>query len=487
MTDNRPLQPHSDDLESQLRDHYRDIAGASASDVLLATRIDRAIDRSMVRTQAKLEPGQRVRGQRVRGAFGFRAFAGVVGATAVLAAVGMIANLLLAGSPTTGGPTASGSQNTLATPTATVSTVPMQQPPANPSAVLAGARTTALGSVPGGGVWWAQPDSFGFVPDSTHSGGFGPWPVSDTEPPTIYVLDKDHMWTVSLGPGSSNAYAGQGLPFDHLRAVVNSRSATGTQPGTQSTVPGDYPDSVFGISFVDPRHGFLMCSNGRPGETSTILRSDDGGATWKVVATPTLMASGGAPGPTNLGGMFTASDATTLWAGAQEEAGGHGHPLLAVSRDGGISWSAVNLPGMGAYVGGFDVFLMEPPVFLDSNTGFVTVIGGPGASTPNVYMTTDAGHTWTLQSVPFQATTVDFIDAAHWVVPAGATVELTTDGGKTWHSGLGHGLPAGQFKKLAFFDSVHGYGLFGPTRDQNSYLYQTVDGGDDWILVSNAS
>jgi photosystem II stability/assembly factor-like uncharacterized protein len=210
--------------------------------------------------------------------------------------------------------------------------------------------------------------------------------------------------------------------------------------------------------------------------SSTILRTDDSGTTWTVVATPPVAA-----GSSNLGGMFTASDASTLWAGAQREAGGHGHPLLAVSRDGGRTWSDVNLPGMAGESGGTQVFLTQAPVFLDDATGFVEVDGPDGT---RVFATTDGGRTWEARTVPTSTGPVFFVDANHWVVPAGGSIAVTTDGGRSWKTVSGIGLEPGHLVQVAFLDASYGYAVLAPDADPTArLLYETFSGGDNWLVV----
>src|SRR5207247_2136538 len=96
---------------------------------------------------------------------------------------------------------------------------------------------------------------------------------------------------------------------------------------------------------------------------SRILRTSDGGLTWSQV--------GSVP---SLGSEFTASDGSTLWSGAEEEAGPVVHPVLEVSRDGGQTWAEVALPGIAPHeMEGPMVYLSGPPVFLDPKTGVVAV------------------------------------------------------------------------------------------------------------------
>ena len=95
------------------------------------------------------------------------------------------------------------------------------------------------------------------------------------------------------------------------------------------------------------QHGYLLAAEERISNgISTVLRTSDGGTTWEV--------TGSLPG---LGSMFAVSDSLTLWAGSQPVAGGVGHPLLDVSRDGGRTWSEAQLPGIAGKLGGIAVHI----------------------------------------------------------------------------------------------------------------------------------
>ncbi len=354
MTDERERDSERQgDLEDRLRGHYRTLGPGSS--ILLTRRIAELLDRSPRRRPLLHLPTGRW------------SIARLAAGAAVLVVMALLAAPLLFGpsEPMGGRPTSTTTPSRTPLPIApTESISPTTMPTPDPSVVLAGARTQALGRMRLGGAFWDQDYTIWRAPDASSTRGDSPWPQSDTTPQAIFVLDRDHIWTITLGPGSSNPYGGQGSGFDHLKAVVNRSAGNGAPQWRLASVPGDYPDSMLSLSFVDELHGFLMASGGPSQFASTILRTDDGGATWSVVAT---IKTGGV-----LGGWFTASDDSTLWAGAQAEASSHGHPLLSVSRDGGKTWSEVKLPGMAAYPGGFDAYLDQAPVFLDSRTGFVS-------------------------------------------------------------------------------------------------------------------
>jgi photosystem II stability/assembly factor-like uncharacterized protein len=291
------------------------------------------------------------------------------------------------------------------------------------------------------------------------------------QPPAVYVLDQKHAWTLTLSPGS--VLNGQGPPYDHLNAVVNWTSDGGVT-WQHANVPGDYSDSELSLAFVDPVDGYLIASPHDGGATSTVLATSDGGATWKVVARVGLMKYG------SLGAELTASDGSTLWAGAQGEAR-VSHPILAVSRNDGATWSEVTLPGLeGQWGGDGEAVMVTPPAFVDPSVGFVTILVG---NTTEVFGTTDAGRTWAREALPDGFGVTDFIDASHWVAADGATLTATADGGKTWKVAQDAGLPAGSFTQLVFLDPNVGFGLFSAADGSGSYLYRTDNGGDEWELV----
>jgi photosystem II stability/assembly factor-like uncharacterized protein len=462
-------------LGGALRDHYRGMRPPSSEVLML--QVARALD-----TQAAQAGGHRWGGRRI--AVG----AGVAGLAVAAVAIAVVAGPLFFGvGPGPAGPSESPSASPTARPSeaqGTSSPALTTLPTLEPSAARAAAQIHGMGRIRGGGIWWVQGDTFWWATSPNSSSGYSPWAASNTQPASVFVLASPPLvvpasmatWTLSIGPESSNPYAGQGLPYDHLQLVVNrDMPAAGGLPS--AVVPGDYPDSMCSLSFVDAELGYLMCSgSGHVSVPSTILRTDDGGATWTVVATPPVAA-----GSSNLGGMFTASDRSTLWAGAQAEAGGHGHPLLAVSRDGGHSWSDVALPGMAGQLGGTQIFLTQPPVFLADATGFVEVAG---LEANTVFATTDGGWTWVARTVPASTGPVFFIDANHWIVPAGGSIAVTTDGGSSWKRISGTGLDAGNLVQVAFVDASTGYAVLAPDSDPSArLLYRTLFGAEDWTAV----
>jgi photosystem II stability/assembly factor-like uncharacterized protein len=294
---------------------------------------------------------------------------------------------------------------------------------------------------------------------------------------SLFVLDANHVWTADPGPGSTVPYGGQGPQFDHLHVVVN-RTIDGGVTWQSVDIPGDWGGTQPILTFADDQHGFLLLSGLRGGPASTVFASADGGATWQRV--------GGAEG---LGSVFGASDATTVWAGNEGDAGPVGRAILDVSRDGGRTWVDAALPGL---VGDMSVndTLVAPPTFAGSD-GAVAVIAG-GTDDPRdvrFYRTSDGGLTWSLAArMPVGdsgSAGTAVIDPAHYLVidPLAGIRQVTNDGGATWQQSASTGL--GSALHTRFWDRLDGaaVALIGNGGAHNAGLLRTNDGGQTWTLV----
>lgn len=296
---------------------------------------------------------------------------------------------------------------------------------------------------------------------------------------TPFVLDPEHAWLVTPGPDST-PQASQGYPTDVLSLVID-RTTDGGRTWQQSTAPGNYAGTGQSLVFVDALHGFLMCSATRQSDTglSTVLRTDDGGRTWTVAGTGDW-----------LGSMFAASDAHTLWAGAEQDAGPVVRPILDVSRDGGRTWGTAALPGLvgPSNQGGAMHYLTEPPVFLDANNGIVAIAANnPTGPVTTFYRTTDGGRTWS--KTGDRGADVSYgpavLDARDWLAPVQYSTSLwaTSDAGKTWHTVITSGLPGDAFQVtwIGGLDATHAAALVGG--GSGAELLITADAGRSWKLA----
>jgi photosystem II stability/assembly factor-like uncharacterized protein len=296
----------------------------------------------------------------------------------------------------------------------------------------------------------------------------------------VFVLDTSHVWTASPGPGSTVPYSGQGPGYDHLYVVV-SRTTDGGVTWQSVTIPDDWGGTQPVLAFADAQHGFLLLSGLRGGGRSVVFATTDGGARWQRVG-----------GADSLGSIFSASDAATLWAGNEGDAGPVGRPILDVSRDGGRTWADARLPGL---VG--DIYVNDnpvaPPVF-SGQDGAVGVIAGSTDNPPDIrfYRTSDGGASWLLAArTPLNqdgSDSVAVIDPTHFVVidPQAGVMKTTSDGGATWQQSASSGLSAAM--RVRFWDARNGAAIVQTTNGPApaAGVLRTTDGGQSWtpVLIS---
>jgi len=353
-------------------------------------------------------------------------------------------------------------------------------PSSTPSASAAASLPVDLaGTFPGGGLWAVEGSTLLLSTDAGSSWRRTTIPTSTGVIPTVFVLDSEHVWSVTIGPGSTD---NSGSSTDVTNLVVH-RTVDGGQTWQASTIPANFANTSPELVFGDALHGYLVGSAQRQSDgTSTVVRTDDGGATWSDVATRPW-----------LGAMVTASDASTVWAaGGQQEAGGQFlQPILDVSRDGGRTWQDARLPGLaGDDEAQCGCYLAGPPLFLDSGTGYVTVVSGgaSGNEVTRIDRTADGGRTWTVATdQPVAADGgVAVLDPLHWLLLLDgypAAVIGTADGGASWQTVAVGGSPSDQFTWIAGVDTHHaaalqflGAGSYPPV----SALYLSADGGSTW-------
>ena len=140
-----------------------------------------------------------------------------------------------------------------------------------------------------------------------------------------------------------------------------------------------------------------------------------------------------------------------------------------VSSDGGHSWTKQE--GHGGF---WDIDFAGPQL--------AWIVGDAGA----IEMTTDGGQTWHAQASGVTETlrSLDFVDSANgWACTATGDIISTGDGGATW--ALAGSMPSETRAELAFADRDHGWAM------SRGGLWRTDDGGATWqrdpLLVTQES
>jgi hypothetical protein len=365
-------------------------------------------------------------------------------------------------------------------------------PQPGPTANADGAPNSvdATGGFGGGGLWATRSGSLYISSDGGRS-----WKVAPsafTTPGACidsgigcgapFVLDARHAWIINAGPGSTEFTGSQ---TDVLKLVLV-RTTDGGTTWRQISIPGSYPGTTQSLVFVDADHGFLLCGWTRMSPTpSTVLRTDDGGLTWRVVYV-------GSPGgdTASLGSMFAASSASTLWAGAEGDAGPIGRALFDVSHDAGTTWSPVDLPGLTGQLGGALNYLMAPPTF--APVSLVTVVSGTeSGNVTRIYRSADGGADWSLASSLQREASANLLalDATHWLLPVSNSEGLTAtaDGGKTWQDLATVGLTSNWIVSMAAASSRDLIAVVatGTSQPGPQALFVSHDGGLTWAPMAH--
>jgi photosystem II stability/assembly factor-like uncharacterized protein len=222
-------------------------------------------------------------------------------------------------------------------------------------------------------------------------------------------------------------------------AAAPAALAAGWTAQTSGTV-----QNLWGVDFVDSVHGWAV------GDTSVILTTINGGATWSPQTWPGLATS------------FYAVDFVDTQHGWAVGSGG----VIAATANGGATWSSqpsgtvMDLAGVN---------------FVDAQHGWVT--GDAGL----ILATSDGGATWTLQSAagppPGSLIDLDFVDLQHgWIAGMNGAILATANGGATWTpqtSGTANGLYA-----IDFIDQQHGWAT------GDGIILATTNGGASWVKQS---
>ncbi len=212
-----------------------------------------------------------------------------------------------------------------------------------------GCRSAVLRSADGGSGWAATGasslDGLGFAPDGT-------------------------AWAIDTVGGGVALSRDGGLTWQR-------------QPGPCPSAPTPYTPT--GISAASASAVWLSCQGGAAMGSSgkALLRSSDGGATWRTMFNVPLTGSGGAADPL-LGGEqaaidFLADGSGWLWTGDG----------LYATRDGGATW---RLLGFQEGSGALSILGMH----LDTATsGQVLIADGSGSGRVTLLSTIDGGSAWT--------------------------------------------------------------------------------------------
>ena len=357
------------------------------------------------------------------------------------------------------------------------------------------AQVDEAGLMRTGGIWAVQGSYFLTSTDNgvTWRAGTFPGPGGFVAVEQVFVLDPDHAWAIT----SNGMNGGLASPAASGQLFVVNRTGNGGRTWQSTTISGNYRCDSATLSFVDADRGFVMCSygstsgpNGSNNEvrtqatkgSGTVLRTDDGGASWSVAGSAT-----------GLGSQFTASDANTLWSAPDSGSSDLTGVSLMVSRDAGQTWSTVNLPGMYTDpIPGPVALGVDGPVFWDAADGVIAVgvYEYNSGTQPAVwfYRTSDAGRSWTVFKEPTDwppSSELGAVAGREWATIGSNRngffgMATSSDFGASWTAVPGSGMPENQaFMSVNLIDKDHGIATVFGTQGTR-VLMQTSDGGRTW-------
>ena len=305
--------------------------------------------------------------------------------------------------------------------------------------------------------------------------------AQDTEPDSIFFLDRDHGWFTTFNPASL--------------AETLYRTSDGGRTWRSAAAPGhnDAGGATDSLQFLTPKLGYL--TDVWPTAPAEFLyRTTDGGATWHLVARTQVTRPGHRRGLPELGRVVFQPGGKVGWLG-----GGMFSTLLYRTGDGGQVWHKVALPAPKGALAGLPAITgrtVTEPVTIERGALGLT----PRSGSLRVYVSTNDGATWKLASTAARAASPACQGPLATSFPAGSAPWLATvrhhqvvayrPGPRSrW---TGHVTPAPVPRGSCGPDSITGAGpaaawLVTPARSGNAQLiYGTSDGGRTWRRIGGA-
>ncbi|MNJ37742.1 Ycf48-like protein [compost metagenome] len=264
-----------------------------------------------------------------------------------------------------------------------------------------------------------------------------------------------------------------------------------------ASLPGS--DKVAAIYFTDDTHGWILAAKAYPDkEEKTLFQTEDGGATWsKIMSSPSEADAAQDHVLPNSGAEISMvfRDRMSGYVSMISS----GIPKLYTTDNGGISWSEVKdffstakYKSCKQFIAGELQFFSEEPL-----NGWIPVGCVKEESTKfNGYYTADNGATWSL--APFESFWQNglneslkptFVSSREGWLLHNTKVYHTSDQGKSWSE-----LPESkvltnilaeypEIVKLRFSSTKVGWLLVAQSNQKRSLLLQTLDGGSSWRVL----
>lgn len=212
-----------------------------------------------------------------------------------------------------------------------------------------------------------------------------------------------------------------------------------------------FQNQLYKIRMVNTSVGYAI------GIEGVIMKTTDGGATWKGVVTEYPVT----PLATNEFLDLSFTSATVGYVAGIDE-------TLFKTMDGGNTWQKITINGSMS-----DILTVH---FTSDETGYI------GFQNGKIYKTTNGGVSWSLQSsgVTTEIRAIRFVDASTgWFISTAGVVKKTTDGGGTWTT-QNSGTTI-SFISASFISASKGWLTDG------SSIFVTTNGGSSWAVQTNTN
>lgn len=256
------------------------------------------------------------------------------------------------------------------------------------------------------------------------------------------------------------------------------------------TIHNSNNDHFMGISrphFINPQEGWVMTSAemGMYKSIASLFHTTDGGQHWNLVAdTGTLATS-----PHNLplpGDMtdFSFQDSQRGWITFDLPSP---YPTLYMTSDGGHTWQTQKLPFPSAISNAEQVgeAFTTPPVFFGNEGLLPAFLYYQSQSHMVLYVTHNGGATW-IPTTPLliNGHNIYVTDMQHAWASDQSGLYTTSDGGQHW-TNLGQlPLTINQMSFINHANLVYIGWAIGTHQDQSPALYHTEDGGKTWQQIN---
>ena len=281
----------------------------------------------------------------------------------------------------------------------------------------------------------------------------------------VQFVDKRHGWISATLDGDPFT-----PPVD-TRPWAIERTVDGGRTWRVSWLPGCGCDGGF-LSFYDARHGFVLASNQSERGNLRLFWTEDGGASWQLVAGLPRHLDGPITFLNRRDGLLGTYPGGTI-TGLGDGPGKQWPGVLYRTTDGGKTWTRDRVPPAS-----LALFL---PV--SSFGRRLVVLDGTHRANPKVYASVDGGTHWAAASVPplpAKARAIDFSVGSPkmWVLLTSGRLYVTRDGGQSWERIVPRGLSRpDDIYPIVFSSPSVGWTLMTRFKE----LYRTTDGGRHWM------